>query len=128
MTRDRFTNNPFTQLMGPSDVKSKRFIRDKLNITDIEGSQPDVYKKQRNIEGRDCRDNYDIEGTQPMKLKGNHMHEVPPRPDYKLFTKDINPGKWVSKRNVDPLNPSYEMKSGSGRVMSIGAIERSSPP
>lgn len=41
-------------------------------------------------------------------------------PDYKLYTKDINPDKWKTKRVVDPLKPEYEFPTRSGRLMRIG--------
>ena len=50
-----FTDNPLTKLMQPNnDYKkpSKRFIKDKLDISDIPGVKPDVYGNQRKIEGR----------------------------------------------------------------------------
>lgn len=52
--------------MQPQDItKSKRFARDKLNISDIPGAKPDVYKKLRNIEGREYIDAGDIDGAKP---------------------------------------------------------------
>jgi len=40
-------------MLQPNDVtKSKRFVKDKLNISDISGTKPDVYRKYRNFEGR----------------------------------------------------------------------------
>ena len=45
-----------------------------------------------------------------------------------MYTKDINPEKWQSKRVVDPLNPIYEIPSKSGRrLMKIGYVEQSIP-
>lgn len=53
-------------MMQPQDItKSKRFVRDKLNISDIPGAKPDVYKKHRNIEGKEYIDTNDIEGARP---------------------------------------------------------------
>lgn len=75
-------------------------MRDKLNISDIPGAKPDVYKRQRNIEGKEYIDTYDIEGAQPSQLKQNKPQTGP---DYKLYIRDINPEKWTSKRIVDPL-------------------------
>lgn len=57
-------------MLQPNDItKSKRFARDKLNISDISGAQPDVYKKYRNIEGREYNNLNDIEGSRPTQLK-----------------------------------------------------------
>ena len=47
-------------------TKSKRYARDKLNITDIPGVKPDVYKRARLFEGRsDYLSTEDIEGAKP---------------------------------------------------------------
>lgn len=57
----QFSDNPLTKMLQPIEVtKSKRFARDKLNISDIPGAQSDVYKKYRNIEGREYIDAGDI--------------------------------------------------------------------
>jgi hypothetical protein len=43
-----FNDNPLTQLLQPQQkeiTKTKRFKKDRLNISDIQGAQPDVYKK-----------------------------------------------------------------------------------
>ena len=48
-------------------------------------------------------------------------------PDYKLYTKDINPDKWQTKRMVDPLKPEYDVSTKSGRMMRIGQIEKNTP-
>lgn len=66
----------------------------------------------------------DIPGAQPVQMK---YAKEPNHPDYKLYTKDINPDKWVSHKNVDPLNPQYQMKTKSGRMMIIGEVEDSHP-
>jgi hypothetical protein len=87
--------------MQPQKVPiSKRFKKDNLNISDIPGAQSDVYKNNRNLEGRDYIEVNDIEGAQPLKYKQNKPMGGP---DYILYTKDINPDKWQSKRNVNPL-------------------------
>ena len=57
-------------MLHPNDItKSKRFARDRLNVSDIQGAKPDVYKKLRNIEGREYIDAGDIEGARPAQLK-----------------------------------------------------------
>ncbi|CDW91218.1 UNKNOWN [Stylonychia lemnae] len=120
-----FSENPLTKIMQPTDVtKSKRFVRDKLNISDIPGAQSDVYRKYRNIEGREYINSNDIAGAQPAQLKQNKPMTGP---DYKLYTKDINPDKWQTKRMVDPLKPEYDVPTKSGRLMRIGQIEKSAP-
>jgi hypothetical protein len=54
----------FTQIMQPIEVtKSKRFMKDKMNVSDI--ARPDVYGKPRQFEGRDYLNAHDIEGSSP---------------------------------------------------------------
>jgi len=48
------------------------------------------------------------------------MEELPPRPDYKLYTKDINPDKWHTKRHTNPLSPEYKVADDS-----FGPVDRS---
>lgn len=86
---------------------SKRFKRDKLDISDIKGVKPDVYGFLRNIEGREEYLNTEgINGARPSPLKQNHPREGP---DFNFYVKDINPDKWQSKRTVNPLLPEYEV-------------------
>jgi|LauGreDrversion4_2_1035121.scaffolds.fasta_scaffold2769547_1 hypothetical protein len=70
-----FQDHPLTQLLQPhSEFKQpeKRFLRDKLDISDIEGVRPDVYGNLRNIEGRDEYLNTEgIKGAKPSPLKQN---------------------------------------------------------
>jgi retron-type reverse transcriptase len=66
-TRDRFINQAFSQLLAPS-IKEKapeRFAHDKLNTNDIVGTNPDVYRKYKGIEGRNAMDMSDIERSGP---------------------------------------------------------------
>ena len=53
-TRDRFTHNPLAKLLNPDIQKREvaninRFKHDKLDITDIEGTNVDVYKNYKNL-------------------------------------------------------------------------------
>ncbi len=53
-TRDRFTSNPLAQLLNPDIkkrevVKDQRFKHDKLDISDIAGTNVDVYRKYKNL-------------------------------------------------------------------------------
>ena len=87
--------------------------------------RPDVYGPLRHIEGRsDYITTEGIKGAQPSILKQNQPRQGY---DFKLYDKDINPDKWVTKRTVDPLNPHYEMSTKSGRMMRIGNIDRNTP-
>lgn len=44
-----------------------------------------------------------------------------------LYSKDINPDKWISKRICNPLLPVYDVSTRSGRMMRIGQIDDNSP-
>ena len=51
-TRDRFIGNAFSQLLAPDIAKTaakRRFDHDKLNISDIPGSNVDTYGKYKRI-------------------------------------------------------------------------------
>ena len=85
--KEEFNSNPFNKLMQPLDVtKSKRYVRDKLNISDIQGTKPDPYKIQKRFDGREYMEIEDIPGARPVQLKQNKQ---PDHLDYKLYTKDI---------------------------------------
>ena len=68
-TRDRFTHNPLAKLLNP-DIQKKadgavRFRHDKLDVSDIEGTNVDTYKKYKKLEGRDYMAVDDIDKTRP---------------------------------------------------------------
>ena len=48
-------------------------------------------------------------------------------PDPILYIKDINQEKKVTRRVVDPLNPQYAIPTRSGRMITIGPIEKNYP-
>jgi hypothetical protein len=51
---------------------SKRFVRDKLDISDIAGVKSNVYGKLKDIEGRqDYMNTNGIAGAKPSPLKQN---------------------------------------------------------
>lgn len=83
-----------------------------------------MYKKYRNLEGREYLEVSDISGAQPLQYKQNKPQTGP---DYILYTKDINPDKWQTKRVVNPLQPEYEFPTKSGRMVRLGNIERNRP-
>lgn len=113
-------------MLQPQEVtKSKRYAKDNLNISDIPGVKPDVYKRYRHLEGRNYLDTKDINGEKPA---WHSKSQISRGPDYKLYTKDINPEKWRTKRVVNPLEPEYFISTKSGRSMTkIGQIEKSHP-
>lgn len=125
---EAYQGDPLTQLLQyQADMHraSKRFVRDKLDISDIAGVKSNVYGRLKDIEGRHDYMNTDgIAGAQPSPLKQNQPRDGP---DFKLYDKDINPNKWVTKRMVNPLFPEYEVSTKSGRMMRIGTIDKNTP-
>jgi hypothetical protein len=80
-------------------------------VSDIEGTNVDTYKKYKKLEGRDYMAVHDIDKTKPNQLKQNRITNIP---DYKIDTTDIDSpkkNKFVTKRNIDPLNPVYKMET-----------------
>lgn len=115
-TRDRFTHNPLAKLLNP-DIQKKttenkeRFRHDKLDVSDIEGTNVDVYRKYKKLEGRDYLGVDDIDKTRPNQLKQNRITNIP---DYRIDCTDIDSpkkNKFVTGRSVDPLNPVYKMET-----------------
>jgi len=70
--QQQLTHNPLNELLQPHThiTKSKRFIHDKLDVSDIPKVKPDVYGALRHIEGRsDYLNTEGIKGAQPSHLK-----------------------------------------------------------
>ena len=59
-------------------------------MSDIEGTNVDVYKKYKNLEGRDYLAVDDIDRTRPNQLKQNRITNIP---DYRIDTTDIDSPK-----------------------------------
>ena len=72
-TRDQFVSSAFTQLLNPEIKKKVKehdpYKHDKLDITDIKGTNVDTYGKYKNLEGRNYMDLNDIDKTKPNQLK-----------------------------------------------------------
>lgn len=88
--------------------KNSDYNHDKLDVTDIKGTNPDLYKKYKNLEGRNYMDMSDIDKNKPTQLKQNKITNIP---DYKAFAQDINAPlhpKFVSNRETNPLDPAYQ--------------------
>ena len=95
-----------------------KFIRDNINIDDIQGSFPKKYYKW------DTRRNYfseDIDGSSPKKQKyrTTKYNNI----DYNDVTQD----KFKTKRCVNPLDPVYEVKYKNNEHYTHGKIEGSKP-
>ena len=63
----------------------------------------------------------DINGTSPREtyVRSTHYDSM----NYHDITKD----KFVSKREVNPLNPTYTLRDSEGNLKEIGKIKGSSP-
>ena len=103
------------------------YKHDKLNVTDIQGTNTDLYGKLRNIEGRNYMEIGDIDKTKPKQLKQNRITNIP---DYKIDARDISQPdaiKFKSKER-NPLNPVYKLETRSRRhVIEFGEIDGNAP-
>ena len=123
-----------------SDDESKKFIRDTLNIKDIEGTKPrkDYYetileknKNNNNIIPRDninkFNDNKDndilIEHKKNFHNNRNKLYNSLDYRDVYKKTFDIN--TYDSKRN--PLDPTYSLSYLNGEKYVLGEIDGSKP-
>ncbi len=97
-------------MLQPKIVEHKSFANDhyktdKLDVSDILGTNTNTYGNKKRIQGRDYMNLSDIEKTSPNQLKQNRITNIP---DYKINTSDIDsPGKnkFTTNRVTDPLNP-----------------------
>ena len=51
------------------EINHEGYKHDKLDVTDIKGTNSDVYKKYKNLEGRNYMDMSDIDKNKPTQLK-----------------------------------------------------------
>mgnify|MGYP001001303317 CR=1 FL=1 len=70
----------------------------------------------------------DIDKTKPKQLKQNRITNIP---DYKIDARDISEpkaNKFISKRETNPLNPTYKLETRSRRhVIEFGEIDGNAP-
>jgi hypothetical protein len=95
-----------------------KFIRDSINIDDIDGSRP-----KRNFKWKNNFDfvHPDIEGSKPRKPKCR-------KSDYDSFNySDVTNFKFISTRKINPLDPEYTVDYGKGEKYLHGKIEGSKP-
>jgi hypothetical protein len=95
-----------------------RFIRNNINIDDIDGAHP-----KRNFKWKTNNDfkHEEIEGTRPRKPKVR-------KSNYDSFNySDVTNFKFISKRNINPLDPEYTLDYGKGEKYLYGKIEGSKP-
>jgi hypothetical protein len=99
-------------------VDPPKFIRDNINNDDIDGAKP---KKPKYFKTRDTMKIDDIDGTRskPAPKRSSSYSNL----DYSDVTKD----KFVTKRETNPLEPSYFHRVEGDNVETIGQIEGSNP-
>ncbi len=104
-------------------ITPPRFMRDTLHHDDIDGSKP---KKATfsNIQTREVNKIDDIEGT---KAKFRHQERVNSN-NYSSFDySDITKDKFMTKRQTNPLQPSYVGQDENGKQIEYGVVEGSKP-
>lgn len=95
-----------------------KFIRDQVDIGDIEGAKP---KKAKYFETRNLMDVKDIDGAKAKKI---YVRQT----KYDSFQyDDITKTKFATTRSVNPLLPVYTVRDETGSLVTIGAIEGSQP-
>jgi hypothetical protein len=97
-----------------------RFIRNNMDIKDIDGARPNKYFKW---ETRDTfpKDNHGIEGSKPKKryVRNTKYNNI----DYS----DLMSSVFRTKRQTNPLDPVYEIKYKNGEKYVHGMIDKSKP-
>ena len=121
----RFGSNPLNPVYNLSKVEREpatppRFVRDAMQIGDIDGASPGTTMKKWNQ--RAFQDNNDIQGTKPKPaptlVKPNFMD---PRD---IITDNI----FVSKRTpANPNDPKYTVRDADNNVVVIGDVEGGKP-
>lgn len=118
----RKDHNPLTPIYNLPTFEVKpstppRFIRDSINIDDIEGCKPSVYSKWQ-TRNTDIKD---IFGATAMPKRNLN------KPDL-MNPKDINSIEvFESKRVTNPLMPEYLCRNEDNQVVVIGEVEGSKP-
>jgi hypothetical protein len=119
------TRQPFNPLepkyqiskMDELESPVPKFIRDTIQVTDIDGAKPRKYFRW------DTRSMFknDIDGSSPRKryTRNSNYNYI----DYSDVTKD----KFQTKRCLNPLEPVYEVKYKGGEYYTHGQIEGSKP-
>lgn len=95
-----------------------RYIRDNIKIDDIDGAHPKRYFKwlSSSVIKHD-----EIDGSKPKKPKIR-------KADYNSYNySDVTNFKFVSNRNINPLDPEYVLDYGKGEKYFHGKIKGSKP-
>ena len=115
----------FSQIIHPIDAPVTR-RKDRLQI-ETPGSKPNAFGKLSQISGRDYMQTRDVDGGGPRTIKYQKGYK---KPNLNLNTRDIvgaSSQAWISAKNVNPLDPQYEMSTKSGRRMIVGQVDGSKP-
>jgi len=100
-----------------------RFVRDTMEINDIEGVRP---KKNKQVEYK-TRETMNIDDIEGAKA---HIRHSPRRqvPGYDAYDyNDITKAQFISTRTTNPLNPVYQGRDSDGKLVNIGEVEGSKP-
>lgn len=100
-------------------LEMNKFIRDNINVDDIEGTKPKQIKQ--NIVSNYVKE--DIPGTHPKFVKARkeqYAHKY-------LNYSDLNQKKSFTKRSVNPLSPVYLLDYGNNEKFVYGDIEGNKP-
>jgi hypothetical protein len=111
-------NLPKVEYMAPEVPK---FIRDSINIKDIDGAGP---RKIKFYETRNIMKIGDIEGSSPHKRRERRSL---PRYNYLDYSDVQKVEEFTSTRHTNPLQPTYKHRNDKDEVIKIGEIEKSSP-
>lgn len=119
----RIGTNPLSPVYNLASFETRpftppKFIRDSINITDIDGTKPEIYYKWRT---RDAITVNDIEGAQPKPFAQLKKQDF-------MDPRDINRGEIkVYNRITNPLMPEYVCRDQNGEIGMIGPVEGSIP-
>jgi len=93
-----------------------KFIRDNINIKDIDGARPNPYTKY-NIQ-RKTNNVTDIDGARPKK------EWLPQGKQSTLDVRDINYfWEFHTKRHTDPLSPRYKVVNEENQLVEYGQLD-----
>lgn len=98
-----------------------KFIRDGMQVQDIDGAMPRVKKE---LETRDHYNVADIQGAQPKKAfqrRDEHKHD-------QIFNDVTAKKKMERKQPFNPQNPQYMVQNADGKYELYGDIDGASVP
>ena len=119
----RIGTNPLNPVYKLPDYEIRpftppKFIRDHTNISDIEGTKPEIYYKWKTRDGINV---HDIQGAKPRPEKNITKADL-------MDPRDINRGEsHTYTRLTNPLMPEYLCRDETGAVVSIGHVQGSLP-